>query len=172
MYIQYKNKKQISSPVLSTQFVATSQHEFFLTRHRFFIAYKSQHNILPSPPPTWGRDSTHIIVYYYNVIVCFHSLIVHTHCYLVTALIYYIISINFTCYQMFEFGFLSLFFGLCTLVWKNEYNIVLCYIPLILGRHVFGVWESCLSPPGHAPPARRPYFLEYCINTCAYVGVT
>ncbi len=125
--------------------------------------------ILPSPPPTWGRDSKHI----YLLLRCcqlFHSWItIHT------SLYDYIIDLlpcnNYIhVVWSFDFGIFlwAVYFGLDGWVCIR----VLCYSPLILGRHVFGAWGSYLPRPGHVPPARRPYFLEYYVNTCAHIRFT
>jgi hypothetical protein len=68
------------------------------------------------------------------------------------------------------------FFSLDCVLWyggmSTEYVTLLIH-PLISGRHVFGVRGSCLPPPPVTrPPPGEPYFLEYCVITCAHIKVT
>ncbi len=118
-----------------------------------------QHYTPPNPQAGRGFDllfnhRTHIFIYY-------------------SINLWHFINRLYTCCQMFDFGILFLFFGLCTLVWMDEYIVWYCVIVLWYSDGTCSGSGGAISPtPVTRPPPGKPYFLEYCINTCAHIGVT
>jgi hypothetical protein len=104
------------------------------------------------------------------------SLITHTLILDLQYLIYYIPSINYLhAHWFFDFWYFQIF-SLDYILWyggmSTEYGTFVGTSFDIRTARVHCQGELSPPPPVTRPPPGKPYFLEYCVNTCALVGVT
>ncbi len=134
---------------------------------RYITIVLAQHITLPAPYLGQGFEAHLFII---TMLLIVSQLNHHSHIFLY--LQHQSVACNklYTCCLEFWFWYFlwTVYFGMDGWICIR----VSCYNPLILGRHVFWAWRSCLPHPGHVPPARRPYFLGYYVNTCAHIRVT